>query len=87
MFIFKPIFRDTGIFQNRRTVAIALWSMIFCLIPLKSYPYKDLRMESPVVKAVQATKDAVVNISSEYEVQSRDYPFHGFGSDSFFDSF
>ena len=87
MFIFKQIFNSTGTFQNYRTIAIVFGSLIFCLFPQKSYPYTDLRMESPVVKAVQATKDAVVNIGSEYEAPSRDYPFHGFGSGSFFDSF
>jgi Do/DeqQ family serine protease len=87
MFLFKTFFHQTVTLLNRRTLNIVLWSLLICIVPLKSYPYKDLRLESPVVKAVQATKDAVVNISSEYEMESHKYPFHSFGSDSFFDSF
>ncbi len=47
----------------------------------------DLRHESPVVIAVKKVSDAVVNISSEYEVQSSNNPFSGTGQDPFFDSF
>ena len=61
--------------------------VLLCLVPLRAYPLADLRQDSPVVRAVHSAKDAVVNISSEYEMPSRDYPFHSFGSDSFFDSF
>jgi Do/DeqQ family serine protease len=43
--------------------------------------------KSPVVSAVLRVGPAVVNISSEYEVQTRANPFSGFGMDSFFDSF
>ena len=49
--------------------------------------YGDLRTQSPVVMAVQKVSDAVVNISSEYEVQSSNNPFSGFRQDPFFDYF
>ncbi|MFC1876248.1 Do family serine endopeptidase [Thermodesulfobacteriota bacterium] len=40
-----------------------------------------------VVSAVQKIGPAVVNISSEYQVQTQRNPFSGFGMDPFFDSF
>ncbi len=40
-----------------------------------------------VVSAVQKIGPAVVNISSEYQVQAQRNPFSGFGMDPFFDSF
>ena len=40
-----------------------------------------------VVSAVQKIGPAVVNISSEYRVQTQRNPFSGFGMDPFFDSF
>ena len=40
-----------------------------------------------VVSAVQKISPAVVNISSEYQVQTQRNPFSGFGIDPFFDSF
>lgn len=49
--------------------------------------YADLRSESPVVLAVQKTSDAVVNISTEYEVQTNRNPFSRNDQDSFFDYF
>ncbi len=42
--------------------------------------------ETPVVCAVRMVSPAVVNISSEYEVRERPYPFSG-GGDTFFDYF
>ncbi len=43
--------------------------------------------ETPVVRAVRIISPAVVNISSEYEIQQRAYPFSGRGHDAFFDFF
>lgn len=43
--------------------------------------------ETPVVRAVRMISPAVVNISSEYEIQQRAYPFSGRGPDSLFDFF
>jgi serine protease Do len=43
--------------------------------------------ENAVVKAVRRVSPAVVNISSEYEVQRQVNPFSGFGMDPLFDSF
>ncbi len=43
--------------------------------------------ETPVVRAVRTISPAVVNISSEYEIQQRAYPFSGRGPDAFFDFF
>jgi len=40
-----------------------------------------------VVSAIQKISPSVVNISSEYQVQTRRNPFSGFGMDPFFDSF
>ena len=40
-----------------------------------------------VVSAVQKIGPAVVNISSEYQVQAQRNPFSGYGMDPFFDSF
>ena len=47
----------------------------------------DLRTESPVVMAVQKVSDAVVNISTEYEIRTSENPFSRFSRDSFFDYF
>ena len=43
--------------------------------------------KNAVVSAVQKIGPAVVNISSEYQVQTQSNPFSGFGMDPFFDSF
>ena len=43
--------------------------------------------ETPVVRTVRMISPAVVNISSEYEIQQRAYPFSGRGPDSLFDFF
>jgi len=43
--------------------------------------------ETPVVRAVRLVSPAVVNISSEYEVQRRPNPFSGFGMDPLVERF
>lgn len=43
--------------------------------------------ENDIVRAVRKVTPAVVNISSEYELQTRQNPYRGFGLDPFFDSF
>ena len=48
---------------------------------------QSYQRETPVVRAVRDISPAVVNISSEYEVQRRSFPFSGRGSESFFDYF
>ncbi len=47
----------------------------------------DLRTDSPVVKAVQKVSNAVVNISTEYEVKTTSNPFSRFNQDSLFNYF
>jgi serine protease Do len=47
----------------------------------------ELNRRNAVVSAIQKIGPAVVNISSEYQVQTRRNPFSGFGMDPFFDSF
>ncbi len=47
----------------------------------------ELDRRNAVVSAIQKIGPAVVNISSEYQVQTRRNPFSGFGMDPFFDSF
>ena len=69
----------------RRTVSFICLFWFICLSgPVLGQ--KSLR-ESAVVDAVRKVSPAVVNISSEFEVQQRISPFSGFGSDPFFDSF
>ncbi len=58
---------------------------LFCLA-VASYGH-ELNRSNAVVSAVQKVGPAVVNISSEYQVQTRRNPFSGFGMDPFFDSF
>lgn len=53
-----------------------------CIALSQSY-----QRETPVVRAVRNISPAVVNISSEYEVQRRAFPFSGSGPESFFDYF
>lgn len=50
-------------------------------------PAMGSERESAVVRAVRKVNPAVVNISSEYEFQTRRNPYREFGMDSFFDSF
>jgi Do/DeqQ family serine protease len=79
------------------TLVVFRWTLnfhlfiILTLIPFfLSAPapaHADLRNESPVVQAVQKVSDAVVNISTEYEVQFSDNPFSRFSQDSLFDYF
>ncbi len=47
----------------------------------------ELDRRNAVVSAIQKIGPAVVNISSEYQIQTRRNPFSGFGMDPFFDSF
>ncbi len=47
----------------------------------------ELDRRNAVVSTIQKVGPAVVNISSEYQVQTRRNPFSGFGMDPFFDSF
>ena len=55
-------------------------------LPVSVYSH-DIDRRSAVVEAVQKIGPAVVNISSEYQIQTRNSPFSGFGIDPFFDSF
>ena len=61
---------------------------LFVSIPcgLKAASAQPYERETPVVRAVRMVSSAVVNISSEYEVRERPYPFSG-GGDTFFDFF
>jgi len=47
----------------------------------------ELNRRNAVVRAIKKIGPAVVNISSEYQIQTRRNPFSGFGMDPFFDSF
>jgi serine protease Do len=64
-------------------IYIIIFSFIFPCIAF-SEPYQR---ETPVVRAVRNISPAVVNISSEYEVQRRAFPFSETGPESFFDFF
>ena len=61
---------------------------LFVSIPcgLEAASAQPYERETPVVRAVRMVSSAVVNISSEYEVRERPYPFSG-GGDTFFDFF
>jgi Do/DeqQ family serine protease len=80
--------------QKKRTASVGLFEtfliipffLLVFLFPL-SFARADLRSESPVVIAVQKVSDAVVNISTEYEVQFSNNPFSNLNRDSFFDYF
>ena len=63
-----------------------LFSAFTLFLSFHVFAQKSLR-ESAVVTAVRKISPAVVNISSEFEVQHRISPFSGFGRDPFFDSF
>ncbi len=60
--------------------------ILFFIFPWIAFsePYQR---ETPVVRAVRNISPAVVNISSEYEVQKRSFPFSGSSPESFFDYF
>ena len=64
-----------------------LWVFVFLLcFPVAGNAHEPDR-KNAVVGAVQKIGPAVVNISSEYQVQTQSNPFSGFGMDPFFDSF
>ncbi|MBW2513112.1 MAG: Do family serine endopeptidase [Deltaproteobacteria bacterium] len=64
---------------------LCLILFLFCLPVAGNGQEPDRR--SAVVRAVQKIGPAVVNISSEYQVQMRRNPFSEFGMNPFFDSF
>lgn len=64
---------------------LCLFLILFCLPVSGNGQEPDRR--SAVVRAVQKIGPAVVNISSEYQVQMRRNPFSEFGMNPFFDSF
>jgi Do/DeqQ family serine protease len=64
-----------------------LWVFLFLVwFPAHGNSH-ELDRKNAVVDAIQKVGPAVVNISSEYQVQSQRNPFSGFGLDPFFDSF
>ena len=76
--------------QHRLFFATSFFSLFLflcCHLLSADSALGDLRSESPVVIAVQKVSDAVVNISSEYEVQSSGTPFSGLRQDPFYDYF
>ena len=74
--------------KNKCHILLAFFLWLPCLAGWgHAQTEMDPRRQTPVVKAVQQTSPAVVNISSEYEVASRNLPFSAFGMDPFFDSF
>ena len=64
---------------------------LFVFLFLLCFPVDGISHEparrNAVVGAVQKIGPAVVNISSEYQIQTQRNPFSGFGMDPFFDSF
>jgi len=66
----------------------ALFTTLFVLF---CFPYLTVEVEynreTAVVKAVRKASPSVVNISSEYTVNSHSNPFSDFNLDPFFDSF
>jgi serine protease Do len=64
-------------------IFIVIFSLLFPCISF-SEPYQR---ETAVVRAVRNISPAVVNISSEYEVQRSAFPFSGRNPESFFDYF
>lgn len=61
-------------------------TIIACFPQISISSVDDLRV-TPVVKAVEKTKTAVVNISTYEQVYERVNPFSRFGSDPFFDRY
>ena len=71
--------------SNRLLVHLGvLFLLVLMAFPGTGWGYSR---ETAVVRAVREMGPAVVNISSEYEVRERAYPFGGFGMHPFFDSF
>lgn len=68
---------------------VFVWAMLSAVMPVSVMAAETSResRETPVVKAVQKVAPAVVNISSEQRVMSRDNPFSGFSGNPFFDNF
>ncbi len=64
---------------------LCVFLFLLCL-PVAGNGHESGRRNA-VVSAVQKIGPAVVNISSEYQVQTQRSPFSGFGMDPFFDSF
>jgi len=65
-------------------MAMGLVSLLY--VPWTQAQDDDLR-RTPVVRAVQKVKKAVVNVSTYEQVYERTNPFSRFGGDSFFDRF
>ena len=72
----KSIFRFYG----------ALFAMLALIFSSGSVYGEDIRI-TPVVKAVQETKAAVVNVSTYEKVKERVNPFSGYTGDPYFDRF
>ena len=66
-------------------VTVLLLTICFSISRLTAY-VDEIRI-TPVVKAVEKAKTAVVNISTHEQVYERTNPFSGFGRDPFFDRF
>jgi Do/DeqQ family serine protease len=64
-----------------------LFITVFLFLSPDRSPALAYERRTAVVEVVQRIAPAVVNISSEYQVRSRNTPFSGFGMDPFFDSF
>lgn len=76
----SPFFKENAIF-----IVFTFFLSLLSASSLCSAAEYD--RETAVVRAVRLASPVVVNISSEYEVRKRAYPFSGFGRDTFFDSF
>ena len=72
-------------FLSLAIVFIVLFTLVF-FTPIYCSGVEYGR-ENAVVQAVRLVSAVVVNISSEYDVQTRVNPFSGFGMDPLFDSF
>lgn len=65
----------------------ALMCLTVVLLFSPAWSQTDNLRENAIVKAVRGVSPAVVNISSEQQLQRRRSPFSGFGMNPFFDSF
>jgi len=69
-------------------IVIFLFIPLFLTVLSPPVPVRaEYNRRDAIVKAVEMVSTAVVNVSSEYEIQRQSRPFSGFGMNPFFDSF
>ena len=72
--------------MNKKLAAFIIFTAVFLQLQAAGAFADDLR-RTPVVKAVENTKSAVVSVSTHEQVYERDNPFGGNRRDPFFDRF